>query len=234
MSNFLRILIALRSLPRNINPKGIAGSLLLAAALLTACGGGDGSESEEDPVEASESSVDTAPPSEAATSKPETQTGAQAPVASSGPAVLNASTSCGISGFQAELLRQINAARASERQCGSATMPAVAPLAWNTRLFSAAARHSRDMAQNNYFSHTSLDGRSMGQRVRDEGYAWSAVGENIAAGQGSVDAVMSGWLSSPGHCTNIMRSAYTHVAVSCVQRSGTTYGRYWTMVLAKP
>lgn len=211
---------------------GVASGLLLAAALLTACGGGNGSEA--DSADFSASSVDTTPPGEATTSMPETQAGAPAPVASSGLVALDASTSCGFSGFQAKLLQQINAARASERQCGSAAMPAVAPLTWNTRLFSAAARHSRDMAQNNYFSHTSLDGRSMGQRVRDEGYAWSAVGENIAAGQGSVDAVVSGWLSSPGHCTNIMRSTYAHVAVSCVQRSGTTYGRYWTMVLAKP
>lgn len=147
---------------------------------------------------------------------------------------LDASTSCGISGFQADLLQQINTARATARQCGSNVMPAAAPLSWNTRLFSAAARHSTDMAQNNYFSHTSLDGRSLGQRVRNEGYAWTAVGENIAAGQSSVNAVMSGWLSSPGHCANIMRANYAHVAVSCVQRSGSSYGRYWTMVVARP
>jgi uncharacterized protein YkwD len=113
-------------------------------------------------------------------------------------------------------------------------MPAVSPLSWNDRLFSAAARHSTDMAQNNYFSHTSLDGRTLGQRVRNEGYAWTGVGENIAAGQSSVNVVMSGWLSSPGHCANIMRATYTHVAVSCVRQSGSTYGRYWTMVLARP
>jgi uncharacterized protein YkwD len=41
-------------------------------------------------------------------------------------------------------------------------------------------------------------------------------------------------LASPGHCTNIMRSTYTNVGVSCVQQSGSLYSRYWTMVLAKP
>ena len=90
------------------------------------------------------------------------------------------------------------------------------------------------MARNNDFSHTSVDGRKMDQRVTNEGYAWSGVGENIAAGQDSVTAVVAGWLASPGHCTNIMRASYVHVGVSCVQQSGTAYGRYWTMVLANP
>jgi len=110
-------------------------------------------------------------------------------------------------------------------------MPAVSPLGWNDRLFSAAARHAGDMAMNNYFSHTGQDGRNLGQRVTAEGYDWRAVGENIAAGPGSVGAVMQGWLGSAGHCRNIMGSVFSEVAVSCVAASGSTYGRYWVMVL---
>ncbi|WP_382162377.1 CAP domain-containing protein [Hydrogenophaga sp. ANAO-22] len=147
---------------------------------------------------------------------------------------LDASTSCNLPDFRNSLLQQINAARAVARSCGGTAMPAVAPLAWNDALFSAAARHSTDMAVNNYFSHTGLDGRTASQRIAAEGYAWSWVGENIAAGQTSVSTVMSGWLASAGHCANIMRAEYQHVGVSCVQRSGTTYGRYWTMTLARP
>ncbi len=147
---------------------------------------------------------------------------------------LDASTSCNLPDFRNSVLQQINAARAVARSCGGSAMPAVAPLAWSDALFSAAARHSTDMAVNNYFSHTGLDGRSASQRIAAEGYAWSWVGENIAAGQASVSTVMSGWLASAGHCANIMRAEYQHVGVSCVQRSGTTYGRYWTMTLARP
>lgn len=147
---------------------------------------------------------------------------------------LDASTTCGLPDFRNSLLQQINAARATARTCGATSMPAVSALTWNDRLFSAAARHSQDMATNNYFSHTGLDGRSAAQRIAAEGYAWSWVGENIAAGQSSVTAVMNGWLASEGHCANIMRAEYRDVAVSCVQRSGNTYGRYWTMALARP
>ena len=90
------------------------------------------------------------------------------------------------------------------------------------------------MAVNSYFSHTGLDGRSVAQRVSAAGYSWRAVGENIAGGPSSAAAVMSGWLSSAGHCANIMGIQYQDVAVACVQRSGSPYGRYWTMVLARP
>lgn len=152
-----------------------------------------------------------------------------------GLVALTAQTSCGLPGFKDALLEQINAARASARTCGAANMPAVGALAWNDWLFSAAARHSDDMARHDYFSHTGRDGRSPGQRVSAEGYAWSVAGENIAAGQASVNAVMTAWLASPGHCENLMRPAYTEVGVACVVApSGSTYSRYWTMKLAQP
>ena len=90
------------------------------------------------------------------------------------------------------------------------------------------------MAVNTHFSHSSLDGRTFSRRISDEGYAWSLVGENIAAGQSTVSGVMSGWLASQGHCANIMKAEFRDVAVSCVQRAGGKDGRYWTMSLARP
>jgi uncharacterized protein YkwD len=147
---------------------------------------------------------------------------------------MDPASTCGLPDFQADLLRQVNAARAAGRSCGSTVYTATAPLAWSARLFSAAEVHSRDMASNNYFSHTGLDGRGVSQRVTAAGYVWRAVGENIAAGQRDVSSVMNSWLGSEGHCRNIMNPAYQDVALACVQQAGTSYGRYWTMVLARP
>lgn len=211
---------------RYLNPLTpvLAGALLCLAA----CGGGGGGGSSGGGAgaESSSGTVGLSPPS---------ASGGSGPVGSgSSLVVLDAGTSCGLPDFRSSLLQQINAARAVARSCGGTAMPAAAPLAWNDRLFSAAARHSSDMAVNNYFSHTGLDGRSAAQRIAAEGYAWTWVGENIAAGQASVSVVMGGWLASPGHCANIMRAEYRDVGVSCVQRSGSTYGRYWTMTLARP
>lgn len=148
---------------------------------------------------------------------------------------LDRQTSCGLPGFRAALVARINAARAQPRMCGSRAMPAVPPLYWDPRLFNAAARHAQDMAMRNYFSHTSLDGRVLAQRVSAEGYAWTSVGENLAWGEPSVESVIAGWLSSPGHCSNLMSRDFADFGVSCVlQPSDRTAAPYWAMVLARP
>lgn len=217
------------SLPSEQRLAGV-GLILGVLLALTACGGGGGGGGDAGASGGADATIGVpSPPNSAGGAG--TGGGGSTLVAL---VALDASTSCNLPDFRNSLLQQINAARAAARSCGGTAMPAVAPLAWNDALFSAAARHSTDMAVNNYFSHTGLDGRSASQRIAAEGYAWSWVGENIAAGQTSVSTVMSGWLASAGHCANIMRAEYKHVGVSCVQRSGTTYGRYWTMTLARP
>jgi uncharacterized protein YkwD len=148
--------------------------------------------------------------------------------------VLPATSTCGLTNFREELLMQINQARATARSCGSTSYNAAAALNWNDKLFNAAASHSADMANNNYFSHTGQNGSSFSQRITAAGYSWRTAGENIAAGQSSIQQVMEGWLQSPGHCANIMNSAYVDVGVSCVQNSASTYTQYWTMELAAP
>lgn len=129
------------------------------------------------------------------------------------------------------ILQQINLARTSGRVCGTQIFTATRALAWNDILFSAAAKHSADMATRNYFSHTTPEGVTFSQRLSNEGYLWRAAGENIAAGQPSVATVMQTWLASDGHCQNIMNPVFTEVAVACVEKSPSTYGTYWTMNL---
>ncbi len=126
------------------------------------------------------------------------------------------------------MLAAINAARASGRYCGTSYYPAAAPLAWNAKLTTAAAAHSHDMADKNYFSHTSLDGRTFIDRIVATSYVYSTLGENIAAGSTSVGDVMSQWLASPGHCGNIMNAAFADFGGACAANSGSTYGTYWT------
>ena len=93
-----------------------------------------------------------------------------------------------------------------------------------------------DMANNNFFSHTGSDGKSVDTRATRAGYTWSAVGENIAAGipLSSVSAVMEAWLKSPGHCANIMSSTYTEFGAAKISNPSSTYNAYWTQVFARP
>jgi uncharacterized protein YkwD len=89
------------------------------------------------------------------------------------------------------------------------------------------------MAQNNYFSHDSLDGRAFTRRLTDAGYNYSAAGENIAAGDSTVEQVVKHWLNSPGHCVNMMNPTYREIGVACASNSSSTYGNYWTMDLGR-
>ncbi|MGZ5195210.1 MAG: CAP domain-containing protein [Ramlibacter sp.] len=150
-----------------------------------------------------------------------------------GAAHVEGDTTCLIRDFQHDALQHVNAARAQARDCGDTRMAAAPPLVWNDALFDAAAEHSRDMANHNYFDHTGHDGSRVTQRATARGYAWRAIGENIAGGDGSVDRVMDGWLRSAGHCRNIMNPEYADIAVACVERDGTRWGTYWTMVLGR-
>jgi len=89
------------------------------------------------------------------------------------------------------------------------------------------------MAEKNYFSHTSQDGRTMVDRINATGYVWSTIGENIAAGYSTVNAVVDGWMASDGHCANIMNPNFKDVSLACVSSSTSTYRTYWTMDFGK-
>jgi uncharacterized protein YkwD len=131
-------------------------------------------------------------------------------------------------------MSRINAARANSRMCGDTFYSAARALTWNNQLFAAGVGHASDMASKNYFAHTSQDGRTFDQRISQAGYAWNAVGENIAAGQSTLDQVMGDWLKSPGHCANIMNDNYAEVGVTCVSNSASAYRNYWAMELGHP
>jgi uncharacterized protein YkwD len=133
-----------------------------------------------------------------------------------------------------EMLTLVNNARASTRNCGTTSYPAAAPLAWNCLLENAATGHSASMAQNDFFSHTGLDGSSPGDRITAAGYVWRTYGENIAAGYGDAQAAMAGWLSSAGHCANLMSARFTEMGAGMASDSASAYGLYWTQDFASP
>jgi uncharacterized protein YkwD len=197
---------------RVCSPTLLALALALASAGLASCGGGDAAPA------GTGASPSTAPAS-----------------APSGGTTTAAST-CNLPDFQASLLARVNQVRASGANCGSdGVFGAAAPVTWNDKLAAAAAGHSQDMAAQNYFSHTSADGRTLGDRVTATGYAWTSLGENIAAGYPSANAVMDGWIASPGHCANLMNAGFAEVGVACVAgTAGDAYSTYWTMDLGRP
>ena len=198
-------------------------SLLSLLALLAACGGGG-----SDPAPATQTAAPL--PNAAVVASSATATPSSAPATTG-------DTSCGLNppaGVQAEVLQRVNAFRASGAVCGGVAYPAAGALSWNTTLLQAAKGHATDMATNNYFSHTSQDGRTPDQRVLAAGYSYARMGENIAAGQNSVESAMAGWIGSASHCQNMMTPDFKDIAVACVRNDASKYRLYWAMEMGRP
>jgi uncharacterized protein YkwD len=86
------------------------------------------------------------------------------------------------------------------------------------------------MARRNYFSHTGKDRSDPGRRAQRAGYRWTQIGENIAAGQGSPEDVVAGWLASPGHCANIMGRDFREMGAAYAIGRDSEAGIYWTQM----
>ena len=100
----------------------------------------------------------------------------------------------------------------------------------SSALDSAALTQSYNQAIAQLMSHTGPDGSNAGQRITDAGYSWSTWGENVAAGQPTVNAVMTAWMNSPPHRANILSPAFTNIGLaSLIGSNGVVY---WTMELA--
>jgi len=95
----------------------------------------------------------------------------------------------------------------------------------------AGRAHSADMAKNNYFRHTGLDGSTFVDRLERAGYPRSgAAGENIAYGYATAQAVVTGWMNSDGHRSNILNCSAKATGVGLAYRGNTPY---WTQLFGR-
>lgn len=93
----------------------------------------------------------------------------------------------------------------------------------------ASELHSQDMADQDYFSHYSLDGRSPLDRVNDAGYNYATtVGENIAAGYVTAASVFEGWRNSSSHNSTMLYPSFTAIGIGRAYNASSYYGWYWT------
>jgi uncharacterized protein YkwD len=130
--------------------------------------------------------------------------------------------------FENQVLTLVNQRRAAGATCGGVYKAPTTALTLNTQLRCAARKHSKDMAVNNFFSHTGSNGSTPWQRITSAGYTYRTAAENIAAGQSTPSAVVTTWMNSTGHCNNIMNPSLKHLGVGYYYRSGSPYGHYWT------
>lgn len=88
-------------------------------------------------------------------------------------------------------------------------------LSMNQDLNTVATLKARDMLEKQYFEHASPSGVRVGDLVREVGYEFIIVGENLALGGflGDEDLVQN-WMDSPGHRANILNNDYEEIGVA--------------------
>lgn len=97
------------------------------------------------------------------------------------------------------------------------------------KITKAALRHSNDMADNKFFSHTGSDGSSAGERLNQACYRWQAYGEIIAAGYKSPASVVDAWMGSPGHRGVILDGKLEDFGAGYAYNRKSEYKHYWTV-----
>ncbi len=102
-------------------------------------------------------------------------------------------------------------------------------------LSEAAARHSLDMGNFDFFAHDSQGsdffpwGSTPWDRMEAMGYPSNAtMGENLAAGMSSAQEAFDGWRNSSGHNRNMLLPDFRVIGIARRVVSGSPYTVYWT------
>lgn len=86
-------------------------------------------------------------------------------------------------------------------------------LAWDQQTAAVAFEHSKDMKDNNYFSHDSPSFGTLGDRLQKGNVSFQLAGENIAAQHSDAIAAIQGWLNSEGHRKNLLNEQFTGLGI---------------------
>jgi uncharacterized protein YkwD len=107
-------------------------------------------------------------------------------------------------GFEFQLFDLTNATRVKH---------GLQPLTWDDHVKITARDHSADMAINQYFDHTNLEGQSPFDRMEEDQIAFRMAGENLAAGQISSIFAHEGLMNSIGHRENILQKDFESLGI---------------------
>ncbi len=130
--------------------------------------------------------------------------------------------------WRQEVLREVNKFRARH---------GLSPLRLVPVLNEAAQRHADDMAYRDYFAHQTPNGTGPGDRAAAVGYS-GLVLENLAAGMGTPDAAVKGWIESKtGHREAMLNRDIRDVGIGyrflSLDRGEAKYTHYWAMSMGR-
>jgi uncharacterized protein YkwD len=99
-------------------------------------------------------------------------------------------------------------------------------LEWNETVAEEARRHSMNMMERGFFSHSDPVRGPLGARLRAAKVGWSRCGENIFREQGMddpADAAIEGWMRSPAHRQSLFDPLFTQTGVGIAISPDTEY-----------
>ncbi|WP_102347056.1 CAP domain-containing protein [Bacillus sp. Marseille-P3661] len=92
---------------------------------------------------------------------------------------------------------------------------------WDEKTAEVAYSHSREMFEQEYFSHSSPKNGGLSDRLIKGGVMFKVAGENIAARYVDAISAVEGWLNSEGHRRTLLNESFTHLGVG-------VYEKYYT------
>jgi uncharacterized protein YkwD len=89
------------------------------------------------------------------------------------------------------------------------------------------------LVEGGFFAHEDpFGGSTLDSRAADFGYAFLKVGENLAAGQESVDEALAAWMASPSHRAILLDPTFTEIGIAV--KAGGPSGIYWVQEFGRP
>ncbi|HLY07744.1 MAG TPA: CAP domain-containing protein [Planctomycetota bacterium] len=145
-----------------------------------------------------------------------------------GHPLLLPNTDPGVTVFETELLRLVNDYRLKM---------GLSPLIPAPVLGDAARAHCRHMIDHRFFAHLSPEGLTPAERLTLANVDWNSVGENIAAGYSTPQAVFDAWLASPEHRANMEAEGFTYAGAGYAEDADPTpefpQVHYWSMAFLR-
>lgn len=124
--------------------------------------------------------------------------------------------------FKTEVLRLINEERSQAK---------LEPLTIHQQVESLAQVRANEITQ--LFSHTRPNGQDTFTIIKEAGIDYRYLGENIAAGHSTPQAVVNAWMKSEGHRANILSDKFTEIGIGYVN-ADTEYKHYWVQFFIEP
>jgi len=87
----------------------------------------------------------------------------------------------------------------------------------NHLLTKSAENKAEAIIKNQFFAHDQPDGKKFSEWIKEKDYHYLIVGENLAMGFSSNEAIMKAWMQSPMHKKNILNPEYKDIGLAVVK-----------------